>query len=334
MSLAHAGRGGRLRSFFWPRPIRLGRELREHGAYARARDAVWNFVRGLRLPYFFWLGLRGFIGGFVYLIVPITLLAAGSRAPVLGILGGLLLAAVVLYLPFAQVRFAVENRWSAMFELRAIRDQFRRAPVAFCIALAATLLFALPLYLLKVEIIPREAAWLPSLIFVAFIFPARLLVGWAYARASRRAAPRHWISRWAARLAMGAAAIVYAVIVYFTQFTSWYGIASLYEQHAFLLPVPFWGYSEGGRRRLAICFAPQALQESLHAHDMAHVLAAADQLLLVVGFDGERHARAINGQYLGTTGHHRAGGRGGQVLELEADTYGTAHPRPNAATAH
>ena len=37
------------------------------------------------------------------------------------------------------------------------------------------------------------------------------------------------------------AAIVYAAIVYFTQFTSWYGIASLYEQHAFLLPVPFLG---------------------------------------------------------------------------------------------
>jgi hypothetical protein len=29
------------------------------------------------------------------------------------------------------------------------------------------------------------------------------------------------------------------VIVYFTQFTSWHGVASLYEQHAFLLPVPF-----------------------------------------------------------------------------------------------
>ena len=107
--------------------------------------------------------------------------------------------------------------------------------------MTATLLFALPLYLLKVEIIPREAAWLPSLIFVAFIFPARLLTGWAYARAQRRAAPRHWVFRWGARLAMAAAAIAYAVVVYFTQFTSWYGIASLYEQHAFLLPVPFLG---------------------------------------------------------------------------------------------
>ena len=117
-------RGGRLRSFCWPRPIRLVRELREHGAYARARDAVWNFVRGLRLPYYFSLGLRGFLGGLAWLIVPISLLAAGSRAPLLGFLGGLLLAGVVLYLPFAQVRFAVENRWSAMFERRGYATIF------------------------------------------------------------------------------------------------------------------------------------------------------------------------------------------------------------------
>jgi multisubunit Na+/H+ antiporter MnhB subunit len=234
-------RGGQLRSFFWPRPINFARRLTQRGAYAQARDAVWDFVLGLRLPYYFSLGLRGFLGGLVWLIGPISLLAAGARAPVIGFLGGLLLAIVVLYLPFAQVRFAAENRFRAMFELRALRDHFRRAPVAFLVALVGTLLFALPLYLLKIEIIPREAAWLPSLVFVAFIFPARLLSGWAYARADRREAPRYWLFRWGARPLMMSAALIYAVIVYFTQFTSWHGIASLYEQHAFLVPVPFFG---------------------------------------------------------------------------------------------
>jgi hypothetical protein len=234
-------RGGRLRSFFWPRPIQFVRQLREPGAYARARDAVWTFVVGLRLPYYFSLGLRGFIGGLVWLVVPITLLAAGARVPLLGFVGGLLLAIVVVYLPFAQVRFAAENRLRAMFEVRALREHFRRAPLAFLVALVCTLLFALPLYLLKIEIIPREAAWLPSLVFVAFIGPARLLSGWAYARARRREEPRHWLWRTAARLLMVPAALAYVGIVYFTQFTSWYGIASLYEQHAFLVPVPFLG---------------------------------------------------------------------------------------------
>jgi hypothetical protein len=234
-------RGGRLRSFFWSRPIQFARQLAAPGAYARARDAVWDFVVGLRLPYYFWLGLRGFVGGFAWLAVPITLLAAGARAPLLGIVGGLLLAIVVMYLPFAQARFAAENRLRAMFELRAVREHFARAPLAFLVALVGTLLFALPLYLLKIEIIPREAAWLPSLVFVAFIGPARLLTGWAYARARRRDAPRHWIFRTAARLATVPAALAYVTIVYFTQFTSWHGIASLYEQHAFLVPVPFLG---------------------------------------------------------------------------------------------
>jgi hypothetical protein len=33
--------------------------------------------------------------------------------------------------------------------------------------------------------------------------------------------------------------LAYAVIVFFTQYTAWHGIWSLYEQHAFLLSVPF-----------------------------------------------------------------------------------------------
>ncbi len=34
-------------------------------------------------------------------------------------------------------------------------------------------------------------------------------------------------------------AAFYALIVFFTRYSSWYGIWSLYEQHAFLVPVPF-----------------------------------------------------------------------------------------------
>ena len=34
----------------------------------------------------------------------------------------------------------------------------------------------------------------------------------------------------------------YVLLVVLTQYTSWEGVASLYEQHAFLLPVPFMGW--------------------------------------------------------------------------------------------
>ncbi len=102
-----------------------------------------------------------------------------------------------------------------------------------------TLLFALPLYLLKIEMVPREATWLPGLVFIAFIFPARLLTGWALGRAGRRPQPRHWFFRWTGRLPLLPAAALYVLVVFFTQYTSWNGGWSLYEQHAFLLPVPF-----------------------------------------------------------------------------------------------
>ncbi len=45
--------------------------------------------------------------------------------------------------------------------------------------------------------------------------------------------------RWTGRIALVPVGILYALIVFFTQFTAWRGIWSLYEQHAFLLPVPF-----------------------------------------------------------------------------------------------
>ncbi|HVX15648.1 MAG TPA: hypothetical protein VHC22_30965 [Pirellulales bacterium] len=234
-------RGGRLRHFLWPRPIRVVKSLLRRGAYSRSRDAVWDFVTSLRLPYYFWLGIRGFVGGLIWLFIPISLLAAGLKAPPVGLLGALALMWVLLYLPFVQARFAAENRFRAQFEISEIRKLFRRAPVLFWLSLFCTLLFALPLYLLKIEIVPREAAWLPSLLFVVFIYPARLLTGWSCGLARRREKNRNFFMRQVARLAMLPVVAFYVFIVFLTQYTSWHGVASLYEQHAFLVPVPFLG---------------------------------------------------------------------------------------------
>jgi hypothetical protein len=239
-------RGGKLRYFVWPfNVVWLIRRLFRGGYYAEARDAVWDVVTSLRLPYYFWLGFRGFVGAFAWLAAPITLLAVGRAhfpaAPLVGLVGALLLTFVLLYLPFLQMRLAAKNRLSAAFDLWGVRADFRRAPWAFAFAFAITLLFALPLYLLKIEIVPRDAAWLPSLVFIAFIFPARLLTGWALGRAAQRPTPRHWFFRWTGRLPFVPAAAVFVLIVFFTQYTSWNGVWSLYEQHAFLVPAPFFG---------------------------------------------------------------------------------------------
>ncbi len=239
-------RGGRLRYFFWPfNFIWVIRRLLRCGYYAEARDAVWDTARSLRLPYYFSLGLRGFLGALAWLALPVTLLALGRMpaplAPLVGFFGALLLALVLIYLPFLQMRLAMKNRLSAVFELREVRRNFQRAPWAFAFSFVVTLLFALPLYLLKIEMVPREAAWLPSLVFITFIFPARLLTGWALGLATHRTSPRHWFFRWTGRVPFVPIAGLYVLIVFFTQYTSWNGVWSLYEQHTFLVPVPFFG---------------------------------------------------------------------------------------------
>ena len=241
--LAACARGGRVRHFLLPfgNPFWIVRRLRKGGAYGSARDAVAAFVDSLRLSYYFRLGFLGFAGTMIWLFLPVTFLGAGRRFPLLGLLGALLLGLAAMPLPFLQTRFAVEGRFRSIFELKAVRGQFKRAPWAFAFSLLLTLTFALPLYLFKIEIIPRETAWLPGLVFLAFIVPARVLTGWAYGRSIRREPSRHWFFRWTGRFAMLPVAVLYVLIVFLSQYTAWRGVWSLYEQHAFLLPVPFLG---------------------------------------------------------------------------------------------
>ena len=241
-------RGGKLRHFFWPAPLRLYRRLREGGLYNESSHKLLEFFQRLNLRHYFWLGLRGFVGALAWLFVPVSMMGLATLVDdpgfggLIAFLGGLLLGLVLIYLPFLQARLPMTNRFTSQFDVGAVRRQFQRAPIAYWTALLMTLALAIPLYILKAELVPRQAAWLPSLFFVTFIFPARLAVGWAVSRAEKREQPRFWLFRWMARFGMLPVAMIYALIVYFTQFTSWYGPWSLYEQHAFMLPVPFLGY--------------------------------------------------------------------------------------------
>jgi hypothetical protein len=232
-------RGGRLRYFLAPlNVIWFVRRLRQGGYFGETRARCVSFVRSLRLRHYFSLGFRGYFGAFLWLFIPSTLYAIG-RDNGLAILGGLALAIVVLYVPFLQVHFASQNRLGAMREVRGVRERFRRAPFAFLIAFVFTSLLVLPLYLLKIEVVPRDALWLPSLVFVVTIFPLKVMTGWAYGRAERRATNAHFLSRLVCRVLMLPVALFYAFFVFFTQYTGWHGVRALYEHHAFLLPVPF-----------------------------------------------------------------------------------------------
>ncbi len=232
--------GGRLRHFMNPINIPwLAYRACCGGLCTEARDRVWNTLVGLRLPYYFWLGVRGFAGAFMWLAFPLLLLGLGHRFWALGLLGAFLFGIVVLYVPFMQVRFARTHRFQAFFEVLAVRQVYRRAPLAFAFALWVHLMFAMPLYLLKIEVIPRDLVFLEGLLFLLFIFPARVLGGWAYSRGARRREPRFWLFRWMGRFAVIPVVVAYVFAVWISQHLGWGGVSTLYEQHAFLLPVPF-----------------------------------------------------------------------------------------------
>lgn len=236
-----AARGGRLRYF--AQPIRNGRwfvqAIRERRFLRDSVGRLIRFVGSLRLGHYFWLGVRGFAGTGIWLLVPSVLLAVGRETPPLAFLGGFTLSVVLLYLPFLQIRFAAENRMSAIFEVRAVRRRYARAPIAFLISFVFCLLASIPLYLLKIEVVPGDAVWMLALLFIVTIFPLKILIAWSYARAGRRYQPRFFLPRWSCKVVMFLVAVIYSYIVFLTQYTSWHGASALFENHAFLLPAPF-----------------------------------------------------------------------------------------------
>ncbi|MFG0334700.1 MAG: hypothetical protein ACF8TS_15190 [Maioricimonas sp. JB049] len=240
-------RGGSLSCFL--RPIRnyrwLRSRLRDGDYFAVAATNIRQFVRRLRIRHHFWLGLRGFVGAFLWLLPPTILYAAVDRSdpgPILvSVLGGLGLVIVFGWVPFLQAHFAATGRFGAFRELKSIRTLFRHAPLCWLMALVLIYVLALPLYLFKVLLPPQDAMWGITLVFLLSIFPARMVTGWAYAQAIRRKRedrPAHWTFRWGARLVAVPLLAAYVFILYFTQFIGAHGKGVLYEHHAFLLPWP------------------------------------------------------------------------------------------------
>ncbi|RMG09728.1 MAG: hypothetical protein D6731_19055, partial [Planctomycetota bacterium] len=237
-----AARGGRLRSFFWPPGGLLWLARRLLGgklpAPAALRERARTALASLRIGHYLVLGVKGFGVGLAWLFLPTTLLVLGTQAPPLALLGGLALPFVLPYAVVAQARLAATGDVRTAFRPRELRARLARAPLAFGLALLVVLALALPLYAFKIEALPRDALWLPALLFLAFALPGRLLAGWAHARAERPR-PAHWALRLAAVALTLPTGGAYVFFVFFSQYFGWQGTAGLYAQHAFLLPVAF-----------------------------------------------------------------------------------------------
>jgi hypothetical protein len=161
-----------------------------------------------------------------------------DAAPLLGLIGAIAMMVVMLYLPLLQVRMAAKNRFTEIFNVFAIRQSFMRAPWFCALGLFALCGLAIPLYLLRIEATPSELVWAPSLVFVAFMLPAKLLIGAAIGYADRREKLRHWLLRWSAFAIVMLSVVSYVGALYIAQIIAWQGAPVMYFQHALLVPAP------------------------------------------------------------------------------------------------
>lgn len=229
----------------WFVPKIVWQKLRQGTLYTQSRDDTLNFLRRLQLPHFAWLGFKGFAGSAIWLLLP-TVLLANANHPRTGfaglsiLLGVLIAVPVFMILPMLQIQFAVDGKFGRLFDVRSAWRQMRRAPLACLLALLLTLLLALPLFLLKIEKIPSELFWLLSVLFVVLGWPARFAWGWVYRYVQPRARRASRGIRWPIGIFTAAIAFVFAFIFFLSRYTSWNGTLSLFENHVFLLPAPFW----------------------------------------------------------------------------------------------
>jgi hypothetical protein len=238
--------GGGFASFFRPwRNLRLVlAAIRAGTAWSASAAALERGLDAVRPLGLFWLGLRGFAGALVWLVVPTILFSSlrHTRRPgeVLAMLAGALGLVVVLsWVPFLQARFAATGRFAEFRDWRGVRELYRRAPVAMLTAVVVLYGLSLPLYLFKVLVPPRDALPLITPVFAVTILPARVLVGWATARALR-AEKRAWlVVRLAASATLLGLLAVYLAVLFFMPAIGAFGRRVLFEHHALLLPTPF-----------------------------------------------------------------------------------------------
>ena len=204
----------------------------------RARAAL-EAVHADEFLKIWWLGVRGFVGSLLWLAPGSFCLAAGRNAPLLGVLGVVLLLVAIYRLPFLQVHFARTGRLSAFLEGREVRRLAKNAPLLRLLATIFAVALALPLYGFKIEPLPAGLWWLAALFFVGLMAPAKVFAGLAVGIADRRTEPAWRLLRFPCWLLMLPVGLIYIGVLFLTPYVGWNGaLGMLLEQHAFLLPAP------------------------------------------------------------------------------------------------
>lgn len=204
----------------------------------------------------FVLGLRGFFGAVLWLVLPTSLLvsyAAPDRTrPIFGVLsflGGLLLIPVFAWLPWLQVQQAVQGRFMAIFSVSSVRLAIRSAPLAWLLSTVLLYVLTFPLYVGKIRLPPQDALLILTPFFVLLTYPARLVTAWAWYRATTREQPA---GRWLhipVRLIMFPLLGLYSFFLLLTPSISELGRSAPFENQAFLGPVPYAQWRQPPRER-------------------------------------------------------------------------------------
>ncbi len=249
--LVHIGwaalRGGRWWHLIWPAPIKFLARVWRPSTWSKASDSLYEFVVSLQLPKLWWLGARATAGALLWLVIPVSMMIIGQRAtaeiaPLFGLIGSLMMAWVMFYLPFLQIEFAKTGSMSSFLAVRQVRQNYRFAPWAHFLALLLLSTLAIPLYLLRIENPPPELMWAPSLIFALLMLPTKLVLGWAvgYAegRQERQLKRRSWWVRYPANLLALIPVGIYVGALFVAQLIAGQGAYVMYFQHAFLVPNP------------------------------------------------------------------------------------------------
>jgi hypothetical protein len=229
----------------WFVPAILWKRIRAGKMYSTSRDAVWNFAASLRLPYYFGLGAKGFVGTFLWLLVPsgLFILASqttGGLSAVLALAGFLFGVPVFASLLFLQTHFSSDGKLRRFIEVRSAFSVFGRSPLAHIFSLLIVFVLSFPLFLAKIELIPVELMWMLSLFFVVLSFPGRLLLGWAYRRGQRERSKSRWWLKYPLAMFAAPLSLTFVGLYFIFRYVSWHGSYSFIENHVFLFPAPFW----------------------------------------------------------------------------------------------
>jgi len=222
---------------------RLRQNLSRLGFWKYTSAAVDSLIRELEIRRHFMLGLKGFACAAIWLVIPMALLTSYYRnqqpaAAVLSFLGGFLAIPILGWLPLLQANLAATGDFRAGFQVKRIRRLIARTPLVWVLNSILVSIMAFPLYFAKVRLPAQDAMWLVTLIFIVLIYPARILSGWTYHRATIRRKAFFGL-RWASKSLMFPLLAVYVLFIYFTPFFSEAGREAIFENHAFMLPSPF-----------------------------------------------------------------------------------------------